>query len=767
MPSGGRGGVSPAWASTKAPVPSVTFAVPGSQQRSPNSDACWSPAAARTGMPADRRRRSRPSRRSAAAARAGCRTGRAARRPSRARRAGTAASGRRCRRRSRGRRRAGAGATRRRRRRRSVLGGVRRGRAPSAASSPGRWRRARARCARARAPRARAARRTRRPCGGPATRSPGGRRARVARSQTTKVSVWLAMPSAARRRPRRPAAPAIASRADAAIASGSCSTSPGAGNEHATGDRRGRRRSRSSASSTTQRVLDVPWSSPRTSRHAARRAALGEHRAVGGERARRRRARPRPRARRRRARARRRPRCRVRSGLQPSAPAISAAAGAAAASPRSGAVRARRVRRSSTSSRCSAPSCVHAWTTSARRWPPPPSSGSASSGCASISARRASSRRGPAPTQRGTSRVTERVPGATASIEVGGHDAVGRVLAARDRREPGRRRLDHVLAADPRRVAARRVGDQRPQAGGHAVDVVARERLGQQRVGLRQQVVDVGAGGDRRVGAVPPRRVGVADQPAALPRDDEQHALLRPREHAGVHRQAVARDEDVDALGRDDAARRAPPASSRSRSVQTPAAPATWRARSSSGSPVSSSTRLDLARAPEAGDPHARGDVRAVGGGRARDGDDHARVVLGGVVELDGADERVRAQRRRDGQRAAPAQVAVARHRPRAADACRRATSPAPRYARSQPRPRSGHRNGTGATRCGRDPRQQQLALAQRLAHEPDVAHLEVAQAAVDELARRARGARPRGRAPRRARRAGRAWRRRAPRPRR
>ena len=35
----------------------------------------------------------------------------------------------------------------------------------------------------------------------------------------------------------------------------------------------------------------------------------------------------------------------------------------------------------------------------------------------------------------------------------------------------------------------------------------------------------------------------------------------------------------------------------------------------------------------------------------------------------------------------------------------------------------------------------EQLALAQRLAHEPEVAHLEVAQAAVDELARRARGA--------------------------
>ena len=51
MPSGGCGGVVPAWARTKAPVPSVSLAVPASQQRSPNSEACWSPTAARIGIP--------------------------------------------------------------------------------------------------------------------------------------------------------------------------------------------------------------------------------------------------------------------------------------------------------------------------------------------------------------------------------------------------------------------------------------------------------------------------------------------------------------------------------------------------------------------------------------------------------------------------------------------------------------------------------------------------------------------------------------------
>ena len=120
--------------------------------------------------------------------------------------------------------------------------------------------------------------------------------------------------------------------------------------------------------------------------------------------------------------------------------------------------------------------------------------------------------------------------------------------------------------------------------------------------------------------------------------------------------------------------------------------------------------------------------------------DDHARVVLGGVVELDGADQRVGVQRGRDGQRAAPAEMAVARHRPRAAD----------RVVEDQPGAEVGALPDAAAQRpqerdrrdeVGREPREQQLALAQRLAHEPDVAHLEVAQAAVDELARRARGA--------------------------
>ena len=197
------------------------------------------------------------------------------------------------------------------------------------------------------------------------------------------------MPSAATSPGPAPAsasAPAITRSADSAIASGSCSTSPGPGNAEATATD-AEPRSRRSPSSTTQRVLDVPWSSPRTSsvtavprRRGARRAPPGTRRVPV-----RRPAPPRRRAARRRARARRPPRRGRGRCVQPSAPAISAAAGSAAASPRSGAVRAMRVRRSRTSSRCSAPSCVQACTTSAHRRSPPPASGRASAGCASIS----------------------------------------------------------------------------------------------------------------------------------------------------------------------------------------------------------------------------------------------------------------------------------------------------------------------------------------------------------------------------------------------
>jgi hypothetical protein len=272
------------------------------------------------------------------------------------------------------------------------------------------------------------------------------------------------------------------------------------------------------------------------------------------------------------------------------------------------------------------------------------------------------------------------------------------------------------------------------------VHVAARQRLGDQGVGPGEQVVDVGGGGDRPVGAVAPRRVGVADQPAALPRDHEEDALLGAGEDAGVHAQAVAGHEDVDALGGDD-----PSGRGAAGQVAQAVGPHAGRAGHVTGAQQQRIAgllvdRLDLAGTAEAGHPHARGDERAVGGGRAGDGDDHAGVVLGGVVELDGADERVGAQRGRDLERAALGEMAVAGNGPSAADGVvedQPGAEVRALPAAAAQRPQERHRRHE----VGREPREQQLALAQRLAHEPEVAHLEVPQAAVDELARCAGGA--------------------------
>ena len=299
-----------------------------------------------------------------------------------------------------------------------------------------------------------------------------------------------------------------------------------------------------------------------------------------------------------------------------------------------------------------------------------------------------------------------------------------------------------MLAADARRVAAGGLGDERPQARGDAVDVVARQRLGEQRVGLGEQVVDVGAGRDRPAGAVRPRRVGVADQPAALPRDDEQDALLRPGEHAGLHRDAVARRR-----------RRGCPSSARCAHAERAAGQLAQlvgpRARRAGDVPRAQQQRL-------AASPRRSPRPRRGRGSRSR-----ARAW-----RCARRAPRPSGRRRRPCARRPPARRGTARRRrarPAAAPAppparragsgaggaapsarrrsCRRAASPAPRYARSQPaavqRPQERHR----LDEVRRGAREQQLALAQRLAHEPDVAHLEVAQPAVDELARGARGA--------------------------
>ena len=148
-------------------------------------------------------------------------------------------------------------------------------------------------------------------------------------------------------------------------------------------------------------------------------------------------------------------------------------------------------------------------------------------------------------------------------------------------------------------------------------------------------------------------------------------------------------------------------------------------------------------------------------GGGASDVDGVEGVVLLGVAEAHGSDQRVRPEGRRGLQRGAARQVARAGQMPagpqvveKQAGAHVRALPPSvPEREQELHRPHE----------VRRQPRQQQPPLAQGLVHELELEHLEVAQPAVDQLARPAgcpggevdapRSARPTGRAtPRRAR---------------
>ena len=325
-----------------------------------------------------------------------------------------------------------------------------------------------------------------------------------------------------------------------------------------------------------------------------------------------------------------------------------------------------------------------------------------------------------------------------------GHHAVGRVLAARDRDHPRHRHGHGVLARQLAR-ALRLAGQQRTQPGVDAFDVLARERVREHGVDMVEHVVDVG----RRRGRVRlvelPVGVRRADDPVPPPRDHEQDGLLRAQDEPGVELQPVARDDEVDAL------RRAHPelaalADERLHVVGPDAGRVDHHARPHvdlvAGELVAHAHAGDpLAGAQEPDHARVRGDRRAVLRGRAGDRERVARVVDLAVVVLQRADERVLAQRGRDLERLALGQVAVAGE----------ALVPAERVVEREPgtdvgvlpllleRQQEGHRRHE----MRRQHVEQQPALLQRLAHQPEVALLEVAEPAVDELRRARRG--PRG----------------------
>ena len=300
-----------------------------------------------------------------------------------------------------------------------------------------------------------------------------------------------------------------------------------------------------------------------------------------------------------------------------------------------------------------------------------------------------------------------------------------------------------MLAAERAR-RLRLLGQQRPQARVHPLDVLVGERVAQHRVDAVEDVVDVGPARGRVRQVEVPVGVGGADDPVPAPGDHEEHALLGAQDQPGVRRDAVARDDEVHSLGRPH--------------VDAPAAdellqlvgPHAGRVDHLAGADGDVGAVLQVA-CDHADDPladplevqhaGAGGDGRPVQRGGPRDGHRVARVVDLAVVVLDAADHRVLAQRRDEAQHAPPGQVAVARHAPRAAEGvvedhpgAQVRALPDAVLERRQERDRLDE--------VRRQAVEQQAALAQRLADEPELELLEIAQAAVDQLARPARRAR-------------------------
>ena len=227
------------------------------------------------------------------------------------------------------------------------------------------------------------------------------------------------------------------------------------------------------------------------------------------------------------------------------------------------------------------------------------------------------------------------------------------------------------------------------------------------------------------------------------PRDDEQDALLGPQDQPRAGRQPVARHHEVDALGRADV-ELAAGVGHRLRVVGPHAG----------GVDDLLGADLELLAGLQVGDPGAGdplplaqeagylGPVRRERAERRRrphHGHGEPGVVHLGVPVLDGAGERVLAQARGLAQRLPAGQVPVVAQPVRGARGIGHRVverHPGPRVA-ALPHPvlqRVEERHRLHQVR--RDPVEQQAALPQRLPDQAEVEHLQVAEAAVDQLAR-------------------------------
>ena len=247
-----------------------------------------------------------------------------------------------------------------------------------------------------------------------------------------------------------------------------------------------------------------------------------------------------------------------------------------------------------------------------------------------------------------------------------------------------------------------------------------------------------------------PVGVGGADDPVPRPGDHEQHRRLGAQDEPGARLDAVTRHHDVDALRRAD--------------LELPALPHhRLRLVGPDAGGVDHLGGLDLDRvavlevadpdadhalalAQEPDDAGAARDPRAVRRRRPHQPERVAGVVHLRVPVLDGADQRVPLQRGGEPERLAPGEVLVHRQARVVAGAARQRVVERDAGADVRPLPgavlqRVEERHRSHEVR--RQPVEDQAALAQRLADQAEVEHLQVPQAAVDELARA--GRRPAG----------------------
>ncbi len=343
------------------------------------------------------------------------------------------------------------------------------------------------------------------------------------------------------------------------------------------------------------------------------------------------------------------------------------------------------------------------------------------------------------------------------------HPPPGRQLAARDRHHPAGGLVELGLAGDVDgllRVAGR---DQRPHARVGARDVARAQVGGEELVGGGEQVLDVVERGLHVLQVALVVVVGGADQRLPEPREHEDRAPAPGgRDRARHERQRGAVDDDVRAAARPDDGHLGLVVELLG---AQPVGPHAGRVDDVGGAHLQLGPALGVAHARADG-PAALleqpGRLDAVDGDRAEalglgEHGQHEPGVVGlAVVEqvaaarLAGGESRQQLRDLLAGDHAVPRGAPVL-------DPVAVAIAPAPerrdpveRHHVVHVQPDADQAVGPGAVEGGDDQRQRadevrrqrgvDLALEQRLAHQPEVEVLQVAQAAVHELARPRRG---------------------------